>query len=591
MLSSSFRTAIAVAAVLVALFVLADARPGYGAERPGTPNIVLILSDDMGFSDLGCYGSEIRTPNLDRLAAGGLRFTHFYNTARCCPTRACLLSGLYPHQADMGHMTGSKHTEHGYEGELSHNAVTIAEVLRTAGYATYAVGKWHVTRSTDPEGPRDNWPLQRGFDGYYGTITGAGNYYDPTTLCRDNRYVTPLNDPEYHPEHFYYTDAITDNAIRFLGQHAQQKPGQPLFMYVAYTAAHWPMHAPEEEIAKYHGQYDCGYGPIRQHRYERLKSMGLIDARWELSPQAGDWESMETKAWEARCMEVYAAMISRMDAGIGRIVETLRQQGRLDNTLIFFLQDNGACAEPIGRQCPPAWRLEGVQPMGPDELQTRIVPPMRTRDGRPVLGGPDVMPGPAGSYIAYGQAWANVSNTPFREYKHWVHEGGISTPLIAHWPAGIARRGELERQPGHLIDLMATCVDVAGAAYPTEFHGNAIKPLPGRSLVPAFSGQTIQRDAIYWEHEGNRAIRIGTWKLVAKGPQGPWELYDMMADRSEMHDLAAQQPDRVKTMAQQWETWARSANVVPWPWGPPYGDKKPAKKPGKGPGKKPKGKA
>lgn len=586
-------------ALVSALALLPEAQ---AAPAPGRPNIVLIMSDDMGYSDLGCYGGEIHTPNLDQLAAGGLRFTQFYNTARCCPTRASLLTGLYPHQAEVGHMTGAKHAQHGYEGDLSRNAVTIAEVLRTAGYATCMVGKWHVTKFTEPEGPRHNWPLQRGFDRFYGTIAGGGNFYDPTTLCRGNQYITPVNDAQYRPERFYYTDAISDNAVQFLDQHAKQKPQQPLFMYVAYTAAHWPMHAPEEEIAKYQGRYDCGYGPIRQQRYQRLKELGLIDPRWELSPQAGDWDSMEHKAWEARCMEVYAAMVTRMDAGIGRIVATLRQLGRLDNTLVFFLQDNGACAEPMGRQCPPAWRLDGTQPMGPDELQARITPPMRTRDGRAVLGGPEVMPGPADTYIGYGQAWANVSNTPFREYKHWVHEGGISTPLIAHWPAGIPRRGEFERQPGHLIDIMATCVDVAQATYPQEFNGNPIKPLPGRSLVPAFSGQTIQRDAIYWEHEGNRAIRVGPWKLVAKhhpqnrpgpsarpgttespgpsgtgasNPRGDWELYDIQSDRSEMHDLAAQQPDRVQSMAQQWETWARSADVVPWPWGPPYGPDKP----------------
>ncbi len=537
------------------------------AERQ-RPNIVVIMADDMGFSDIGCYGSEIRTPNLDRLADGGLRFTQFYNTARCCPTRACLLTGLYPHQAGMGHMTYDAGLP-GYPGDLSRNAVTIAEVLKPAGYRTYMAGKWHVTRHVAPKGPKDSWPLQRGFEKFYGTITGAGSFYDPTTLCRGNTYITPVNDPEYKPSTYYYTDAISDNAVKFIGEHYRETADKPFFMYVAYTAAHWPMHALPADIAKYKGRYDKGYGSIRAERFARLKKLGMVDPSWQLSPQAGNWEKFEHKAWEARLMEVYAAMIDNMDQGIGRIVEALKKQGQLDNTLIMFLQDNGGCAEGMGRGDNPKWHLSDLKAMGPDQLQPNIWPPMQTRDGRPVLGGPGVMAGPADSYLGYGRAWANVSNTPFREYKHWVHEGGISSPLVAHWPEGFQRRGELEHQPAHLIDLMATCVDAAGAEYPTRYADHDIRPREGVSLAAAFQGRDLNRPTpIFWEHEGNRAVRQGKWKLVAKGAVGRWELYDMAADRTEMHNLAKTHPDRVESMAQAWENWARRAKAKPWPWDP-----------------------
>lgn len=559
-------------AIVVAVFcrpdLWAQSSAPAGSDRP---NIIIVMSDDMGYSDIGCYGGEIRTPTLDRLAAGGLRFSQFYNMARCCPTRASLLTGLHPHQAGMGHMTGAPEDRpEPWQGNLSRRAVTIAEVLRGAGYATYMCGKWHVTRRERAGDKPDNWPLQRGFDRFYGTITGAGSFYDPVTLTRDNTMITPENDPAYKPKSFYYTDAISDNAVRFIADHAAGKSGRPFFMYVAYTAAHWPMHAPEEAIAKYQGRYDKGYRPVRRARLERLKQLGLIRDDWALSPQAGNWAKLEHKAWEARCMEVYAAMIDRMDEGLGRVVNELERTGLSENTLVLFLQDNGGCAEGLGRTDNPDWHLKDLRPLAPDELQPKIWPPMQTRDGRAVLGGPGVMPGGPDTYIAYGRNWANVSNTPFREYKHWVHEGGISTPLIAHWPRGIQRRGEIEHQPGQVIDLMATCVDLAGARYPAEHQANAILPMEGASLVPAFSGQTIEREALYWEHEGNRAIRIGRWKLVAKGPAGSWELYDMDADRTELHDLAAEQPQRVADMTAKWEAWAKRVGVLPWIWKPPY---------------------
>lgn len=534
------------------------------ASTTARPNLLLIMSDDMGFSDLGCYGSEITTPNLDALAQNGIRFTQFYNMGRCCPTRASLMTGLYPHQAGVGHMMEDRGAE-GYRGRLNKQSVTIAQVMQAAGYSTYMCGKWHVTRDMKQDGDISNWPVQRGFEKFYGTITGGGSFYDPTTLCRQNKYITPDNDPEYKPEKFYYTDAISDNVVRFLQQHSASSPDKPFFMYVAYTAAHWPMHALEKDIAKYRGKYDGGFEPIRRARFERMKKLGLIDAKAELSPIAEDWAKTEHKEWNARCMEVYAAMIDCMDQGVGRIIAQLKHDGQFDNTLIFFLQDNGGCAEQMGRTANRPESPKPLKPFGPDDLQPQIWPPMQTRDGRWVRQGPDAMPGPADTYIAYGRGWANVSNTPFREYKHWVHEGGISTPLIVHWPAGIPKRrdGKLERQPGHLIDLMATCVDVGGAKYPAEFAGEKIKPMQGVSLAPAIKGKSLKREQpICWEHEGNRAIRDGKWKLVAKESQ-PWELYDMSNDRSELHDLSATNPKQAAELAAKWDAWAARSDVLP----------------------------
>ena len=306
------------------------------------PNIVLIMSDDMGFSDIGCYGGEINTPNLDRLAANGVRFTQFYNTARCCPTRASLMSGLYPHQAGVGHMMSDRGTD-GYRGNLNRRCMTIGEVLKTAGYGTYMAGKWHVTRHTAPDGPKHNWPRQRGFDRFYGTIHGAGSFYDPNSLTRDNTQISPYADPEYKPKTYYYTDAISDHTVRYINEHCRQEKSKqsPFFCYVSYTAAHWPMHALPEDIAKYKGKYDAGYAPIRAARLKKARSLGLIQKNWKLSAQAEKWETVKKRAWEARCMEVYAAMVDRMDQGIGKIVAALKANGQLDNTLILFLQDNG----------------------------------------------------------------------------------------------------------------------------------------------------------------------------------------------------------------------------------------------------------
>jgi arylsulfatase len=456
----------------------------------------------------------------------------------------------------------------GYRGDLNRNCVTIAEVLRTAGYRNYISGKWHVTKVTKPDAEDDkhNWPLQRGFDRFYGTIHGAGSFFDPNTLTRDNQYISPYADPEYQPERFYYTDAISDQAARFIREHNKQDGDRPFFMYVAYTAAHWPMHAWEEDIARYEGKYDAGYQAIRDARYERMIQLGLIDRQSTVNwPIPEEWKELEYREWDVRNMEVYAAMIDSMDQGIGRIVDALKETGRFDNTLICFFQDNGGCAENYGRGGIGRPRAaEPELPRLPDDYLQPDMTPKQNRGGFKMRTGKGSMTGPDDTAIGYGKGWATVSNTPFREYKHWVHEGGISTPLIAHWPSRIARKGELETTPGHLIDLMATAVDISGAAYPEMYHdGQKIKPMEGKSLVTAFDGKGIDREAIYWEHEGNRAIRVGDWKLVAKGEKGPWELYNIAQDRSEQNDLAASQPERVGQLTAMWTTWAERANVLP----------------------------
>ncbi|MFM7056401.1 MAG: arylsulfatase [Planctomycetota bacterium] len=545
-------------------FVVALLSLSAACAAPPRPGIVVILSDDMGFSDIGCYGGEISTPVLDGLAAGGVRFQSFYNTARCCPTRASLLTGLYPHQAGIGHMMDDRKLP-GYQGNLKASTRTIAELLKPAGYHSYAVGKWHVTRHADAAGPKHNWPLQRGFDHFYGTIHGAGSFFDPSSLVRDNTMISPFADPQYTPETYYYTDAIADHAVRFLQQHSEQHADAPFFLYVAFTAAHWPMHALPEDIRKYAGRYDAGYEPIRQARFDRAASLGLIAPRQPMSPGAVDWSDVEDKRWEAAGMEVYAAMVDRMDQNIGKLTAELERQGRLQNTLILYLQDNGGCAEPMGRSGTPNHpdidrpAQPTLPPLPPAAFAASGSVPAQTRDGFPVRMGRRVMPGPADTYVAYGRGWANVSNTPFREYKHWVHEGGISTPLVAHWPAGQLAAGSITPTPGHLIDIAATCCELAGATVPEDQP-----PLAGISLLPILRGQPQQRDALYWEHEGNRAVRAGEWKLVARH-RGPWELYRIDNDRVEAVDLAQQHPDVVQRLTELYEAWAKRNLVEPWP--------------------------
>ena len=540
---------------------------GFAAKRP---NVVVVMADDMGWSDIGCYGSEIETPNLDRLAKNGLRFTQFYNTGRCCPTRATLLTGTYAHQAGIGHMMNDRGLP-GYKGDLGNDVRTIAEVMKTADYSTYLSGKWHVTPKIRPGDSQHNWPRQRGFDRFYGTIHGAGSFFDPNSLTRGNTLISPYADPEYKPKTFYYTDAINDHAAKFITEH---KGDDPFFLYVAHTAPHWPMHALPEDMAKYKGRYDDGWEAMRKARYERQLKMGLIDEKWKLSPRDGAaWKDAPDKEWEIRLMEVYAAMVDRLDQGLGNVVSALQKRKMLDDTLILFLADNGGCAEGMGRRRGIQYKdkdPDQLKPMKPTDLQTDMIP-RRTREGVVVKQGTEVMTGGPDTYHGYGLAWANASNTPFRQYKHWVHEGGISSPLVAHWPNGIDEKlnGKTDDQPTHLIDLMATCVDLGKATYPKKVEGREIVPLQGVSIAPAFSGRKINRpNPIFWEHEGNRAIRIGKWKLVAKGARGAWELYDIDEDRTELNDLSEKQPGRAKEMANLWEAWAIEAKAKPWPWGP-----------------------
>ena len=513
------------------------------------PNILLILNDDMGYSDIGCYGGEIHTPNLDRLAQGGLRFTQFYNTARCSPSRASLLTGLHPHQTGIGILTYDSGPE-GYAGNLNQRCATIAEVLKPAGYRTYLSGKWHV--SSNLTQPTDSWPLQRGFDAFFGTIIGAGSFYDPNTLTRGNTNA----EAEARRPGFFYTDAISDEAVKFLQTHHTEHKDKPFFEYVAYTAPHWPLHAHDEDIAKYKGRFDSGWDTLREERLERLVRWGLLDPKWKLTgrdPSQPAWSEAQNQAWLLRCMEVYAAQVDRMDQGIGRILAELEKQGELDNTLVIFLADNGACAEAI------------PEDVGVDELVNKLmIARSHTREGAVVHFGnnPELMPGPENTYQSYGTAWANLSNAPFRFYKHWAHEGGISTPLIMHWPQGISDRGDLRHTPGYLPDIMATILDVAQTAYPSTLAGREILPLEGYSLQQAFKADLASRPPMFWEHEGNAAMRLGHWTLVRDHPNA-WELYNMEEDRTELHNLAKQEPERVAAMSLEYEAWAKRCGVLP----------------------------
>jgi arylsulfatase A-like enzyme len=534
------------------IFACAQIQAASTARSPARPNIVLILADDLGFSDLGCFGSEISTPNLDRLGASGMRFTQFYTTPRCCPTRASLLTGLYPQQAGIGNMMEDRGVP-GYRGQIGTNCITIAEELRAANYHALMVGKWHVCHihfdgkkqlNFESDEPfwddQHDWPLQRGFEEYYGTIHGVSSYFDPFSLVSGN---TPIS---ADGKDFYYTDAITDHSLAEIEKCAHAD--KPFFLYVAYTAPHWPMQAPEADIAKYRQTYLAGWDAIRANRYRRQLDLGLIDKAWALSPRdprIGPWENVRDKEWEANRMATYAAMVERMDRGVGRILAKIRETGIERNTLLIFFSDNGACDEIIH----------------PEYYDV----PSRTRDGRQVKAGNadhSVFAGPNDVWQSYGVPWANVSATPFRLYKHFVHEGGIATPFIAYWP-GVIKSNTVTRQLGHVTDLMATFVELSGAHHPATYNGNAIQPLEGKSLLPIFEGkQREKRTPIFWEHEGNRAVRDGKWKLVSRHGQ-KWELHDMEADRTELHDLADAQPERVKAMEALYEQWAKRCDVLP----------------------------
>jgi len=521
------------------------------AAKPDGPNIIVILADDLGFSDLGCYGSEIPTPHLDKLAAGGLRFTQFYNTPRCCPSRAALLTGLYPQEAGIGAMIEDRGVP-GYRGELNGNCVTIAEVLREAGYTTLMVGKWHLAHIPFDGKKQLNfesdetfwenkagWPLQRGFEDYYGTIHGVSSYYDPFSLVHNNTPVKPAG------TNFYYTDAISAHAVADIKKYGGGD--KPFFLYVAFTAPHWPMQAPEEDIARNRPIYEIGWDVVRTNRYQRQIKTGMIEKNWQLSPRDSrvpPWEKVVNKRWEANRMATYAAMVERLDAGIGRITDALRERNIEQNTLVMFLSDNGACAEVI----EPEW----------------YDIPSKTRDGRSVQIGnkPTIWAGPETVWQSYGVPWANVSDTPFRLYKHFTHEGGISTPFIAYWPARIRSGGSLTRQTGHITDLMATCLDAAGVPYPNLFRGHTILPTEGRSLVPIFEGKEREIRPLFWEHEGNRAMRRGKWKLVSRYPED-WELYDTENDRTELTNVAKAYPEEARKMSALYEEWAKRCGVIP----------------------------
>ena len=514
------------------------------------PNVLLILADDMGFSDIGCYGSEIETPHIDRLAAGGVRFSQFYNTARCSPSRASLLTGLHPHQTGIGILTKDDRP-HGYPGSLNERCITVAEILSDAGYATSLDGKWHL--ASNIRQVNDAWPTRRGFGHFYGTLAGSCSYFQPASLTRGEGNVEAEATEQ---SDYYYTDAISQEACAFVREKSQVN--QPFFMYVAYTAPHWPLQAREEDIAKYRGRYDEGWDVLRERRMQRLRESGLLAnavEECERDPAEPAWDDAEHKAWEARRMEVYAAQVHRMDQGIGDILATLEDTGQLENTLVFFMSDNGACAEVL----PLDGSAEAFKRRRPD------LDRLKPRNGRDLQVGnePAIVPGPEDTYASYGRAWANLSNTPFRLYKRWTHEGGIATPLIVHWPAGGLVNGTIVRAPFQLTDVLPTVLQATQIHYPENYRDRDVPEREGCSFLPVLRGEQPTDHALYWEHTGNAAIRRGRWKLVREFPM-PWELYDMDTDRAETTDLAAQRPDIVRELVANWEAWAERVGVVPW---------------------------
>lgn len=525
-----------------------DGVDGSSRGSTSTPNVVLVVADDLGFSDPGCYGGEIRTPSLDRLAREGVRLSQFYTSARCSPSRASLLTGLHPHQVGLGILTNDDRPR-GYPGSLAEHCVTLAEILRGSDYATGVVGKWHLAASM--RRPSSAWPLSRGFDGFFGTLSGCGSYFDPPTLTRDESSAeSDAQDPA-----FFYTDAITDEAVRFVGAHTRAR--RPFFLYVAYTAPHWPLHAPDEaDIAAYDGVFDDGWDALRERRLERLQAAGVLGQEAGLSdaePARPAWADASHRRWQARRMQVYAAQVERMDRGIGRIVAGLEAAAALDDTIVVFLSDNGASPEEL-----PLVPLERFR-LREDILRER------TRQGRPVAIGndPDVPPGPEATFQSYGRPWANVSNTPFRMYKRWVHEGGICAPLIVRWRSGGLPEGRVVDAPFQLTDVLPTVLEATGTSYPAERQGVPIPPAEGRSMLAALRGAEMPESSLYWEHTGNAAARVGRWKLVREYGR-PWELYDLGDDRSELRDLAADRPALTRELAADWEAWARRVGLIPW---------------------------
>ncbi len=502
-------------------------------ESADQPNIIVIMVDDMGFSDVG-YGSEIPTPHLDALAKNGVKFSQFYNTGRCCPTRASLLTGLYSHETGIGWMTADQGVD-GYRGRLNKQCVTIAEVLRSAGYFTAMTGKWHVGWNEEVN------PKARGFDRSLNLEMGGVHFSNQTGQMLDRKLFLdgeeiPKDDPRLSPP-WYGTNLWTEQGIKYIDEAIQQE--KPFFWYLAHAAPHFPCMAPEETIAKYRGKYMQGWDKLREQRYARQVEMGLIDPTWKLEPRPEEipaWDSLshEEQVRYDDMMAIYAAMIDEVDQNIGKLVAALEERKQLDNTLILFLSDNGGNSEG-----GVSGNYKGDHPGDPH------------------------------SHVFIGRCWAHLNNTPFRKYKHYNHEGGIASPLIAHWPAVIQPATQANQwitTPTHLIDIMATCVDVGGAKYPTEFNGNTIKPLQGQSLKPLLTGKgSLAARPLFWEHEGNAAVRVGDRKLVRAGFNGTWELFDLQADRTEQNNLAAAHPEEVKTLRKQWQAWAERSNVVPRP--------------------------
>ncbi len=550
-------------ALLTMLASCAENTKTTSTPQESKPNIVLILADDLGYSDVGCYGGEINTPNIDYLAANGLRFTKFYNTSRCCPTRASLLTGLYNQQAGIGQMTTDM-DEPGYRGYLTENTVTLAEVLKASGYHTAMSGKWHVSNTIEQKAPGEQlkwlnhqavfpyfspveqYPVSRGFEKYYGNIFGVVDYFDPFSLVNGTTPVTSV------PKDYYHTDALNDSAVSYIKEFS--KDDKPFFLYVAETAPHWPLQALPEDIKKYEDTYKVGWDAIREARYKRMVEKGLIDPKEApLSPRFKNelsWENNPDKGWDARAMSVHAAMVDRMDQGIGRIIKALKETGKLDNTIILFLSDNGASPENCMAYGPGFDR------------------PGETRDGRKVSYpvNKDVLPGPETTFASIGERWANVANTPYRYAKAQSYEGGIHTPMIAFWPNKIKAKGTLSTHMGHVMDFMATFLDVADATYPENFGGHAITPTTGVSLLSAFTGKEGNvHDTLFNEHFRARYIRDSEWKLVSLSEDTTWHLYKINEDQTELNDLAAKYPDVVKMLAERWRQWANKHQVFPKP--------------------------
>jgi arylsulfatase len=511
-------------------------------------NVIIFLADDLGFSDIGGYGGEIRTPNLDRLAGSGVKLSNFHNTPRCSPSRASLLTGIHPHQTGIGILTGSNAAEGGYAGNLNNRCATIAEVLKSNGYITAITGKWHLTNS--PNVPNGAWPTDRGFDNFFGTLDGCATYFRPGTLTRGLENVE--SEADNNPD-FFYTDAIATEAAKFIKERPSDKP---YFLYVPFTAPHWPLHAREETIKSYAGTYDAGWDAIRAKRLERQKTLGIIPKETELSPRDARvlaWEEEPEKKWQARRMEVYAAMVTEMDTAIGKILDQVEKSNEWDNTIIIFLSDNGACAEALP--------LDDIS----EFRRAKNLISTRTRDGRKVVLGndPDVMPGGEDTYSSYGVGWANVSNTPFRLYKRYTHEGGVMSPFIIHWPEGKLNSGKVNTSTFQLVNVAPTLYDALGVTYPASLNGNALEPLVGGSMLSALQSSDTQSSQLWWEHIGNGAIIKGKWKLVRQY-DWEWELYDLTTDRNELKDLSSANPQVVAELSVEWQKLADQYGVIPF---------------------------